>query len=568
MADNVTDLAMHPEGESGRLEMVALPSKALAPKPNVRWAVADSRPGTSLSTATSITAHHPSSSDLFASASGGLARKPSAATFSTFNSTADLIPSDRDLEAGHTRLTPVSQCRPANILSSKQSMDRIAADPVPPKNFNRVVRYLFWTFFSTYRKLFTLVFALNLTALVVLLSHERLRREHLTVNNMATAASANLLVGVLMRNEHVVNAMFLIACQLPQTAPLWLRCLAAKVYSYGGFHSGCGTSAVVWYLTYVGLVTRNFNKQEGHSIYTLVITYVQLALLLLILFFAHPTMRSRLHDYFEATHRFAGWTAIALFWAQLFINCIYDTRARTLGLGRVIISTPSFWFLIAITALLIYPWLRLRSVKFHAEHLSGHAVRLHFEHMRIGLTMGYRLSDAPLKEWHGFATIPELEGANGFSILVSKAGDWTSKIISNPPEKLYVRGAPTIGVLRCALLFKSVVVVATGSGIGPVISLLQGRPSFPVRILWSTPDPEKTYGPKIMDAVYRADPDALIVDSRKTGRPDIVGLTYSLYREAVNAEAVFCIANPRVTRKVVYGMETRGIPAFGPIFDS
>ena len=33
-------------------------------------------------------------------------------------------------------------------------------------------------------------------------------------------------------------------------------------------------------------------------------------------------------------------------------------------------------------------------------------------------------------------------------------------------------------------------------------------------------------------------------------------------------EVVFIISNPKLTRKVVYGLESRGVPAFGPIWDS
>jgi hypothetical protein len=34
------------------------------------------------------------------------------------------------------------------------------------------------------------------------------------------------------------------------------------------------------------------------------------------------------------------------------------------------------------------------------------------------------------------------------------------------------------------------------------------------------------------------------------------------------AEAVVVISNQRVTKKVVYGLEARGMPAYGAIFDS
>ena len=47
----------------------------------------------------------------------------------------------------------------------------------------------------------------------------------------------------------------------------------------------------------------------------------------------------------------------------------------------------------------------------------------------------------------------------------------------------------------------------------------------------------------------------------------MVKLTYRLVKE-FEAEAVVIISNEPLTRKVVYGMETRGIPAYGAIFDS
>jgi len=142
-------------------------------------------------------------------------------------------------------------------------------------------------------------------------------------------------------------------------------------------------------------------------------------------------------------------------------------------------------------------------------------------------------------------------------------------MIEQQPTKLWVKGAPAYGVLRMAVIFKRFVVVTTGSGIGPCLSLLQARPDLVgrVRVLWSTPNPLQTYGQGVIDAVIRADPAAVIINTRTSGRPDMVALTYGLYKDS-NAEAVVCISNPKVTRKVVYGMETRGIPAYGPIFDS
>ncbi|KAF5342172.1 hypothetical protein D9611_001505 [Ephemerocybe angulata] len=156
-------------------------------------------------------------------------------------------------------------------------------------------------------------------------------------------------------------------------------------------------------------------------------------------------------------------------------------------------------------------------------------------------------------------------GANGVR-SGTKCGDWTKETIKNPPTKLWTRGYPLHGLLYTSRLFKRIVVVATGSGIGPCLSLLYADVT-PRRVFWSTPNPEQTYGAKVMKAVLKADPDALVWNTKERGRPDMVALTYQLVLDS-NAEAVFIISNPKLTRKVVYGMETRGIPAYGAIFDS
>lgn len=60
--------------------------------------------------------------------------------------------------------------------------------------------------------------------------------------------------------------------------------------------------------------------------------------------------------------------------------------------------------------------------------------------------------------------------------------------------------------------------------------------------------------------------DVKILDTRKYGRPDMVKLVHHLVRE-FDAEAVTIVSNSYLTYKVVYGMMSRGIPAFGAIWD-
>lgn len=70
-----------------------------------------------------------------------------------------------------------------------------------------------------------------------------------------------------------------------------------------------------------------------------------------------------------------------------------------------------------------------------------------------------------------------------------------------------------------------------------------------------------------MDSVCNADPDALIWNTRKSGRPDLVQLAVNAIDE-IDAEAVVIISNETVTRLVVGELERKGVPAFGAIWDS
>ena len=71
----------------------------------------------------------------------------------------------------------------------------------------------------------------------------------------------------------------------------------------------------------------------------------------------------------------------------------------------------------------------------------------------------------------------------------------------------------------------------------------------------------------ILRSVMRADREAIIVDTKETGHPDLPALTWAVM-EQVAAEAVIVISNPKVTKMVVFELERRGVAAFGAIFDS
>ena len=96
-----------------------------------------------------------------------------------------------------------------------------------------------------------------------------------------------------------------------------------------------------------------------------------------------------------------------------------------------------------------------------------------------------------------------------FCAVVSRAGDWTSSIIDNPPTKLWVRGIPASGVLQIAPMFRRIVLIATGSGIGPCSHVVyEGR--IPIRLIWCSPNVRETFGDEYVDKILRYSPDAVI----------------------------------------------------------
>ncbi|KAH7317167.1 hypothetical protein B0I35DRAFT_410253 [Stachybotrys elegans] len=462
-----------------------------------------------------------------------------------------------------------------NTLTDKQEelsptvTDKSEEIQLPDQRGSDLTRSFHYRHASTYRKIFAFIFTANAIVFIVLMCDSGASP---LARDAATAASANLMVCILFRQEEFVNLCYEIAVLAPHSWPLSIRRRLAKVFHYGGCHSGAGVAAAVWYLAFTILATKEY-VQYGHKyrLANMILAWIVVVMFFIIVISAYPSIRRKFHDHFEAFHRFAGWTSLLCFWLHNLLQARVTGYEWNKPLSYALVRSPNFWFICVTTTCTIASWSRLRRRTIYPEKLSDHATRLHFKYRGMKPFYGLKISDKPLTEWHAFATIPDVDPesgqVNGFSVVVSNAGDFTKKQIMNPTErKLWVRGAPLHGLLYTSKLFRQIVVVATGSGIGPCLSLMYAG-ATPLRVLWSTRNPETTYGPTVVNAVQRADPKAVIWNTTTRGYPDIVLETYKLVKES-NAEAVFIISNPKVTDKVVFGMQTRGIPAYGAIFDS
>ena len=398
-----------------------------------------------------------------------------------------------------------------------------------------------------YNRLAATVIAVNLVALGMALP------DGVTAEFASRAALVNFALAIVIRRQRLINLLFRIATAAPVTWPLRVRWTLAKVYHFGGLHVGGALSGTLWFAAFVALATA-----EGAPADVLVLAYALVALFVFIVVTTTPKLRAKHHNGFELVHRFGGWLSLALLWALTLVQVGHS--------GAPLLAAPEFWVLCAVAAAIIAPWTRLRRVPVDITRPSSHVAIARFTHGRKPFAgSSTAISRSPLREWHSFANIPS-PSEHGFRLTISRSGDWTGRFIDDMPEHVWVKGITVAGVANIEVLFRKVVYVATGSGIGPCLPHLLAQ-KVPALLVWSTRAPRETFGDGLIDEILAVQPDARIWDTAEHGKPDMVRLAYAAYRD-FGAEAVICISNKKLTWQVVHGLERRGIPAYGAIWDS
>ncbi|KAH7392389.1 hypothetical protein DE146DRAFT_618133 [Phaeosphaeria sp. MPI-PUGE-AT-0046c] len=419
---------------------------------------------------------------------------------------------------------------------------------------------------TPYRILIAVTFAAN-----VIVGGLMSRTESST-GQLLTATAVNLFVSVLVRQEDLINLSFGLIAGLPSTLPLSIRKVIADFHHYGGVHIGCAVSSLLWYCLFLVTNTRDcirINKVGSMSRWhwiDITTCYVFLLSLFIICLMAIPRLRERLHNSFERSHRFGGWFALAILWTNTGIRTHLDSPNTPLS------SSPYLWLLAATTFLIILPWLRMQRVPIRATPITSRDIKLSFPYANMAYTSTARFSLSPLLEWHAFATVPSPDGFSA-DIIVSAAGDWTKDIIAHPPSHMYIRTPPAANFLAFTPLFNSVLLVATGAGIGPMLSLF-GSPAIArmkaqgktVRVMWCAYEPYAPHWAHVLAVIKGVDPLPKIFDS-KQGRPD-VAFEARYITHVENLEAVMIVSNKTVTDEVVREVKGFGGAGYGAVFDS
>lgn len=383
---------------------------------------------------------------------------------------------------------------------------------------------------------------------------------------IAAISQFNLLLAILPRQHWMVNLISSVATKAPVKWPVALRWRLAQYYHVGGVHVGGALAGTAWYVVYVVLLTPAWaDGEKGYDDISVGIALAIVAILITICILARPNYRRKHHDGFEASHRFGTWAVMVLAWTNAGVLAKLQTPARSFA--EALFSSPIFWMLALSTLFAVWPWLLLRRVPITVETPSDHVAIVRLEHgyaPQVGTTRA--ISRNPVFGWHPFACVPAAAGETGYRMIISRAGGWTADFIDHPPSHVWVRGIPTVGVANAKLLFNRVLYVATGSGVGPLLGHLltdtQGA-----RLVWVTRDPRATYGDRLVDEIETAQPYAVIWNTTAQGKPDVFQVTVDAFEQS-GADAVIIVSNQGVTDRLVAEFARRGVPAFGPIWDS
>lgn len=418
-----------------------------------------------------------------------------------------------------------------------------------------------------YQRLLALTVLLNVTvACRALLRGDWRIDDGSALDALSALALINVAVAVGVRQQPFLNALYALVGRGSSAWPLRLRWALSKVHHVGGIHAGAAIAGTIWLIafTIAAFVARHRNP-EAVTAATLLLCAALVAIVVTIIVCAAPVVRVWAHNLFEMSHRWGGWTAIVVF-AALTVHLALEQRGGQSAAAAI--ATDWHAGVLGLVALWVaWPWFRLRRVPISVERPSSHVAIVELDYgVRPPSPAGVGISRSPLGEWHAFATIATPDRP-GYRLVVSRAGDWTGRFIDDPPSHVWVRGVPVVAPLAmAALLYRRLVYVATGSGISPLLGHIIADP-VPGRLVWSTREPRRTYGDAFVDEVDAAQPDAVIWDTTEFGKPDLTALALDAV-SSFDAEGVVVVSNKATTFRLVQDLERRGIPAFGPIWDS
>ncbi|KAJ7125077.1 hypothetical protein C8R44DRAFT_130904 [Mycena epipterygia] len=471
----------------------------------------------------------------------------------------DSAPSTRPSSPGLPKdVPPLSKEKDVSPLSKQKDVPPLA--PKPKRKVSRAIEFQLW--FNTYRKFYTLTVTLNLIGLVLAATGKWQYPRQYT----GAFVLGNLQVAVLMRNELFGRFLYLIVNTLfAKWPPLWFRLACTSTLQHlGGIHSGCATSGAAWLVFRIVLIFVEFRHYPASISATGIITSVAIFISIASAF---PWVRNSHHNIFEGYHRSIGWFGLLSTWVFVVLGDSYDRTTHSWNPDGVrVIRQQDFWFAVVMSICIIIPWVTLRKVPVTIEVPSPKVAVLRFERgMQQGLLA--RISRGSILEYHAFGIISKGRQSNEHYLICGVQGDFTQKLVDQPPTHIWTRQLKFAGVSNTSKLYKRGIRVCTGTGLGAALSTCLQSPDW--YLIWIGSDQAKTFGPTISALIHdNLPPDQYTLwDSKERGgRPDVMKLLKEVY-VSWGAEVVFITSNMGGNTEMMQGCKKEGIPAFGTLWD-
>lgn len=398
------------------------------------------------------------------------------------------------------------------------------------------------------------------------------------LNDISTSifSVGNILVAVLVRNELVLHLLYRLAVWISVKIACGKYYINSSVHYIGGVHTSCATWGFLWLV--VDIFQQLGNPSDPLSVTTssdplsVTTSSILLTVLLIIIITATPPFRYKFHDTFEISHRYLGWSGLAIlvFHQTRFQFIITLNQAHPL---ESLLTNPVLLMLVLIIFSIFLPWISVQSFDNFRMYCPSKGVLVVTLPGKADVGTFARISLDGI-EWHSFSvaeiSFNKQTGESEIHLIIGAVGDWTKNLIQqvekgNLPKRLWVRRVKPPGFMFSINAYSRVAVIATGAGIAPVIPHVIEN-GHKLCIVWIANEHQHTYGEKLW-SLLNSHPRCNIFDTGVLGRPDVEQLAIQTVRN-FRAEAVFCVSNKTVTEKVIKACLEKDIPAYGATWDS
>ncbi|KAI9024015.1 hypothetical protein DFJ74DRAFT_60678 [Hyaloraphidium curvatum] len=381
----------------------------------------------------------------------------------------------------------------------------------------------------------------------------------------STFALVNILVGSLCRDTDLIATLHYISPYCPRFGRYHIL---RMLHCIGGLHVAANLWCYYWVWVYVlnEIILPQWLWDTVSYPWFITFTAVPLPITMtLIICTAFPAMRRKHHDLFEMNHRYTRFTMFAFIFVHIILRNIYVNNGNW--------NVANTYLVFTLLALAIYPWTLVRKAPINHIYMSG-ANHVVITYGRKMPAHGFVRISSDLNEWHSFGIAYVDEAKKEFDLVITRAGDWTSKLLDAcakgpgfAPTYHWVRRRG-VGFSYTLYAWNRVLLVGTGGGIAASIGYR--KPHYPwcqVWILWIATKHEQVFGPKYWELVKEFGEDHYFAwDSKKMGRPGVV-MPVELAKK-VQAEAVYIVSNEQYTVELRRACMDAGIPAFGAVWDS